>query len=114
MPISPHPADYERVCPALGLLPGSTLDLIGDTYLPCIFPKRKHDDLAGRAGVGFVILDEGKVVFQGEGQHISEEQRLQQKVKLEKCRSCKELERCTGIYPMYFEVYGEKEIRPIW
>jgi uncharacterized Fe-S cluster-containing radical SAM superfamily protein len=114
MPSTADAEHYRRVCPRLGEVPPAVLDRVQNLHLPCIFPHRPSwTDPQPNPGAGFVVLDGGRVLFQGREECFSLEQRLQQRVWPEACRDCRGLARCSGIYPMYLELYGDGELVPL-
>ncbi len=111
MPSSPDLKEYERLCPKLSSIPPEILDRIGDLYLPCVMPKRKNGvEPSSQDREGFAVLKNGHVIRQGDNGYMSLEQQLQQKIFLDRCSECSMRKKCTGIYTMYWELFGKKEL----
>ena len=117
MPSSQNPEKYRKLCPRLSSVKDSILDRIGDLYLPCIMPRRNFFSISSipmaQRGQGFVSIEDSRIVRQGVGDNLSDEQRLQQKVFLRRCQVCDQKTYCTGIYDMYWQLYGTHELYPV-
>jgi hypothetical protein len=114
MPWSVRPQSYRRVCPQLIEVPVSVLGRVGNLYLPCLFPPRpRWHDPAPQSGEGWVVLSDGRMVYQGNRKNLSAEQLAQMKLKPAKCSCCSRREKCSGIYPAYLKIYRDGEFRPL-
>ena len=100
---SEGPLDYKKYCVRLSDIPPDIKETM-DLNIPCVFGERK--DLARR--------DPGtEIRFDPPYQLTLHTPAVGQKDKPAQCGACKFFDHCEGIYPLYLDVYGADEFRPI-